>query len=167
MSIIKELRRVFDEKDFEKFKALVDALEEVDFMTDDFPVTPFVMLSSEVNKDNQRLKFLDYLIEKGAQVDQTCGSMSPLSDACGAGDLDLIKFLVDRGADVNYSEASWLPILRAIAADEAESLRFLLENPSIDLKFAQEAAYGDTLGVYAKSKKAKSCMALLKSLKIK
>lgn len=125
------------------------------------------MINNQIRTDTDKFKYPLYLIEKGAKINQTCGSMSPLLNAARNGAIEWMKILIEKGADVNYFDNTYPPILEAIRGDVVESVKFLLSQPTIDLESAKQAAYGDTLMKFAKAKKVKQCIELLKEMKVK
>lgn len=167
MSTLDKLNDAFHDDNFSKFQKLVDALKNVDAIDKDWCQTPIVMVGAQLAFNPDKIKYAEYLLDKGAKIDQTCGSMSPLGDAAQNGLVDWMKVLIERGANVNYSDGNYPPVLRAISNDKPEALKLLLQNPNIDLDAAKEAAYGETLTKFAKGKKAAQCLELLKELKIK
>lgn len=167
MTFLAELDQAFTNDDFEAFKQIVDGLKEIDAIDEEWEQTAFVMINDQIRADTDKFKYPLYLIDKGANLNQTCGSMSPLLNAAKNGSVEWMKILIERGADVNYFDNNYPPILAAIWGDQPESLRFLLSQSSIDLEVAKQAAYGDSLMTFAKNKKAKKCIELLKELKIK
>lgn len=167
MSTLDKLSDAFHEDDFPKFQKLVDSLKNVDEIDKDWSQTPLVMIGAQLGLNPGKIKYAEYLLDKGAKIDQTCGSMSPLGDAAHKGLVEWMKVLIARGADVNYCEGNYPPVLRAIVSDEPDALKLLLQNPNIDLDAAKEAAYGETLAKFAKKNKAARCADLIKELKIK
>lgn len=167
MSILDKLNDAFQDGDFAKFRNLVDGLKNIDSEDKDWCQTPLVMIGAQLAFSPDKIKFAEYLLDKGAKIDQTCGSMAPLGDAAHNGLIEWMNILIERGADVNYCEGNYPPVLRAISNDQVDALNLLLENPKLDLVAAKEAAYGDTLAKFAKSNKATKCIALLKEKKIK
>lgn len=168
MSFLNEISDAFVNDDFDTFKKIIDNLKSIDITDEDWSdQTALVMISNQIGSDSGKFKFPLYLIEKGAKVNQTCGSMSPLLNAARNGAIDWMSVLIEKGADVNYFDNTYPPILEAIRGDMVESVKFLLSQPTIDLESAKEAAYGDTLMKFAKNKKAKNCIALFKEIKVK
>ena len=168
MSILDTLNDAFQEGDLAEFQKQVDGIKNVDAEDEEWGQTPLVMIGAQLAFSPDKMKFAEYLLDKGAKVDQSCGSMSPLADAAHNGLVAWMKCLIDRGADVNYCEAgNYPPILRAISSDQVEALKLLVTNPKISIESAVEAAYGESLAKFAKAKKAKQCADLLKELKIK
>lgn len=168
MSILDKLNDAFQDGDFAKFQKVVDKIKEIDAEDEEWCQTPLVMIGSQLAFSPDKLKFAEYLLDKGAKPNQACGSMSPLGDAAHNGLIDWMKALLDRGADVNFCEpGNYPPLLRAIASDQVDALKLLVTNPNINIQAAVEAAYGESLAKFAKAKKAKQCSGLLKELKIK
>lgn len=168
MSVLDTLNDAFQDGDFSKFQEHVDRIKNIDAEDEEWCQTPLVMIGSQLAFSPDKVKFAEYLLDKGASVDQACGSMSPLGDAAHNGLVDWMKCLIDRGADVNYCEpGNYPPILRAISSDQVDALKLLVTNPKINIEAAVEAAYGESLAKFAKAKKAKQCADLLKELKIK
>ena len=168
MSFLDEIKEKYVEDDFIGFKKIIDGLDYIDKGDEEWgDQNAFIFISSQIRSDSDKFKFAEYLIDKGAKLNQTCGSMSPLIDAAKNGAISWMKILIARGADVNYCDSTYPPILEAIRADVPESLSFLLNEPTINLEFAKESASGNSLMKFAKEKKAKQCIELLKNLKIK
>lgn len=68
------------------------------------------------------------LVERGADINQSCGQVTPLSWAIGGGDLRIIKYLLMKGADMHagIDPAFW----RAATWSGLEVFTFLVESDS-------------------------------------
>lgn len=168
MSTLDKLSDAFDEDDFSKFQKLVDGLKSIDAVDKNWEQSPLVMVGAKLAFSPDKIKYAEYLLDKGAKIEQTCGSMSPLGNAAHSGLVEWMKVLIERGADVNYCEpGNYPPVLRAVENDQVGALKILLDDPKIDLDAAKEAAYGESLAKFSKKKKAVQCIDLLKEMKIK
>jgi ankyrin repeat protein len=78
----------------------------------------------------QRVEVVTMLLEKGAVVDKVGGryARTPLMEAAGTGNCDIIKHLADKGANINAKDhESTTPIFFACMYGHADAVRLLIE----------------------------------------
>jgi hypothetical protein len=69
------------------------------------------------------------LDEYGADIEQhCCKSITPLNQAAGVGNLDLIRVLIERGANIHAGDGRGpRPLLQATLSGDVACMRFLIE----------------------------------------
>ncbi len=112
------------EGDFEFVKTLVNAGIDVNGIGSE-GFTPLMMAASE-----NEAEIIEYLLKKGADVNQTHNGWTALMEAADEGSLSSMKLLLKAGADVNYYWRQNNPTAISMAASEGhlDCLKLLLEH---------------------------------------
>ena len=79
----------------------------------------------------QRHDLVKLLIDNEANVNQYCGTITPLILATDAGNLEIVKYLVDHGADVNAVENDdhkWSALIMAAEKGHLDIVKYLVEH---------------------------------------
>ena len=77
------------------------------------------------------VKFLSYLVEKGADLNTSSRNAfyaTPLCTAAASGKLKAVQWLIENGADPNQIAASQTALKEAVNNDEPNIVRYLLKN---------------------------------------
>ncbi len=112
------------EGDFDFVKTLVDSGINVNSIGS----KGFTPLMTAVNENE--FKIVEYLLSKGAKVNQTINGWTALIEAADEDALESMKLLLKAGADVNYFWTMDAPTAITMAASEGhlDCLKLLLEN---------------------------------------
>ncbi|UKZ68738.1 uncharacterized protein TrAtP1_009760 [Trichoderma atroviride] len=113
------------------------------------------LLLRAINTGNADL--VSMLVEHGVEfefADPNGGVFStPLSRACGNGDLDIVKFLLDKNADINYTGGmSESPLFAAILHSNDDLATYLLQDESIDVHWARHDGVNALIAAYMNPK---------------
>ena len=108
--------------------ALVKALNP-DEINACFGKYSLLVLSIKVNAANT----LKYLIDKGADLENTCDKKSPIIHAAQDGKLDYLKLLVEGGADIQHEYKGKTALDYAIALGNEDIVEYFKEEKGFDL----------------------------------
>jgi len=113
-----------EEGDFDFVKTLVNSGIDVNGISSE-GFTPLMMATS-----NDEVEIVDYLLQQGADVNQTVNGWTALIEAADEGSLTSMKLLLKADADINYYWGQDSPTAISMAASEGhlECLRLLVEN---------------------------------------
>ena len=93
-SLFEEFEKVVYDNDFDKFKQMVDSLDDINIQNK----YGWTLLHITIRRD--RREMVNYLLEKGADIDKVDGvGWTPLMEAIMDDKPELVKTLVDAGAD--------------------------------------------------------------------
>jgi ankyrin repeat protein len=117
--LFEKFEKVVYENDFDKFKEMVDALEDINMQNK----YGWTLLHIAIRRD--RRDMVEYLLQKGADIDKTDGvGWTPLMEAIMDDKTELCKYLVEKGADQSI-------------ANERGATAFMLAQ-----KFGRSSMYG-------------------------
>ena len=103
--------------------------------TNNFGTTPLrIVLDSDIRPKEDDFKFVELLLDYGANVNYNDGYFTPLQEAVQKGNLEVVKLLLDRGANVNEASGKTAfflgdrKIKKLIIENEEKKWKEMLEN---------------------------------------
>jgi len=103
--------------------------------TNNFGTTPLrIVLDSYIRPKEDDFKFVELLLDYGANVNYNDGYFTPLQEAVQKGNLEVVKLLLDRGANVNEASGKTAfflgdrKIKKLIIENEEKKWKEMLEN---------------------------------------
>ena len=142
----------------EDFKKALGTVSDVAKSKNDWDEYESIIVSVSGASSDYQLDALKALIEKGADINETCDDSSPLHEASHECDSNVVSWLIEHGADFNLDLGDgYRPVIAAIRSDNAETLKTLID-AGADLNFTY---FDDTPAAVADNKDSPECLKVL------
>lgn len=161
--------KFFENDNFDEFKTIIEKLKDINELDkeNELPVTFYLCNYTASDDISNKKNYIELLVKQGGNLNFiTSGGNTALNAVAKQGNISYAKLLLNLGADINLREPEgYAATHSAIQTDSSEMLEFLFNQNGIDT-FTK--THGDmSLMSFAKFKKSKNCIEILKRLKIK
>lgn len=85
--------------------------------------------------EGRYMRIVNYLLQRGADVNMQGGDNTPLSAACKGGFSEIVEILVENGANINLPDSTDTPMTAACKEGRTDVVKYLIEkNANVNLK---------------------------------